>query len=441
MRILAVVLAAVLLIGVRTAGACTCTVSEYTTCAAALEADAVLLGTVVRIDREAPPSDPDLPPELQRRTRNRVHFASVEMLKGRAVASVVTDVSGDSCGYTFTVGERYLVRGHAGRDGSVGTSLCSMNRRLSDATALVRAMRLMLKEPDRGGRLVGRVYFETQWAGAAPDYAGLAGVTVHVRGPVARQVTTDRAGAFEIAGLPAGSFTAEFRRPPSASSIENPESQEFALTPEDGCIELLALADARGRIRGSIVDEKGAPIPGAFLELGVARPDGSIVRGGGVGLSTNALGRFEFDELPPGLYAVGANVWGSAPSRISPFLRTFATTAAGDKTIRLEPGALVHLPPLRLVRLTEMPVAGVVSAPNGASVKGLEVRFNIIEPGGQQFTDAIGFADAEGRYQVRVWRGQRYRVIVGPASAPLIDKEFTAVEQTLNLALDRVPQQ
>ena len=58
MRIVALTFAAALLFCARAAEACSCVVSQHTTCAGTLEADAVLLGTVVRIDREPTPPDP-----------------------------------------------------------------------------------------------------------------------------------------------------------------------------------------------------------------------------------------------------------------------------------------------------------------------------------------------------------------------------------------------
>lgn len=441
MRIVALTLAGALLFAARAAEACTCAVPNSATCAGTFDATAVLVATVVRIERETPQADQSLRPELRERPRNRVHLADVEMLKGRAVTSVVTDPFEESCGYNFTVGERYLIRGHARGEGPVGTGLCSMNRRLSDAEPLVRALRLILSAPGRGGRLVGQVWHATQWVNTVPDYGGLAGVRIRIRGPVTRDTITDRAGTFEVAELPAGVYTAQFRRPASATPLEDPEPEEFILPPGDDCVELHVRAEARGRIEGSVVDEHGEPIRGAFIQLGVARADGTIVRGGGLGLGTDALGRFVADQLPPGLYAVGPNAWGNSPSRMAPFLRTFATTSSGEPIIRLAPGAVVHLPPLRLVRLKEMMLNGVVSAPNGNSVQGLDVRFYIIEPGGQQFIDAAGYPDAAGHYTVRLWRGQRYRVTVGPVDALLSDIEFVAGEPTLNLPLTRVPRQ
>ena len=131
-----------------TAPACACscalgTLDEYTS-----DADAIFIGTV----REIEP--PWYPPWSQVRSSGDLmtaHIKVTEVYKGAGVStwtSVVTEVSGASCGFEFAEGHRYLVfaREH---EGSLRTSLCAGNR---DLAVEGNPFSIAGQEPIPGGR-------------------------------------------------------------------------------------------------------------------------------------------------------------------------------------------------------------------------------------------------------------------------------------------------
>ena len=159
--------------GVAPADACTCA-SPRAPCAEYWRVSAVFAGTV----REIRPV-PDRPGMLA------VHF-DVDQ-RGRGVESGIVVVesapqNGVNCGYTFRVGERYVVYAHAAPAGQLTTNMCS-GTKLAAAAAADLAFLKEVTGPPRGVRVFGhvrRVEYDLVSFNRR-DYGGVAGAP----GPIA----------------------------------------------------------------------------------------------------------------------------------------------------------------------------------------------------------------------------------------------------------------
>lgn len=407
--------------------ACSCNVSVYSTCSDALRANVLMVATVTRIDLEAAPAEAGDP---HPRLRRRVHLSNVESLRGEGSTSVVTETSGDSCGFWFQVGVRYFIQGGRGPGGDVSTGLCSLTRREEDAVGFVRALRA---GRDSGLRVMGQVVQAVRWVRQQPDIEPLAGAVVSIAGPVSRRVTTGRDGWYEADRLPPGEYVVQVTPPVGARHVAAPDRTEIAIDATVGCVEVGFQMQSRGVISGRAVDERGAPVTGAFIELGVANRIDGGTGSAGLGLTTGVDGRFVFDDLPPGRYVVGPNVWGSGPSPLSPYAITHAQTREGDPVIAVA-GARVELAPLALRRLLEVRVTGTVRAAAGVDLANAEVVAFHRAADGREFSAASTFVDAAGQFRLRLWSGEVYRIILGPRHAPLGEVQYVAGESAVELS-------
>src|SRR5262245_10162034 len=63
----------------------------------------------------------------------RVRLRDVRAIHGTSSSEVITSALDDSCGYPFTVGERYLIDGVPRAAGAVSTSSCSKTAPIENA--------------------------------------------------------------------------------------------------------------------------------------------------------------------------------------------------------------------------------------------------------------------------------------------------------------------
>jgi hypothetical protein len=193
------------------AAACSCG-GTLTSSMAAQHADAVFLGSVVRIDRAAP---------ISHSHRNADGSTTVTVESGSGIAGlVVFDIThafkgssspqsgvvrgNTTCDLPFRVGETWLIFGQNGI-GGVTTSFCSRSRLLSEATQDVMFLRGV-----EAGRPQGIVYGEVLRRRNGPNGVALSALfeplTVTAVGETGRfNTTTDRWGPFELV-LPPGYF-------------------------------------------------------------------------------------------------------------------------------------------------------------------------------------------------------------------------------------------
>src|SRR5262245_4143530 len=105
----------------RPAAACSCMPSGPP-CQAYFQTDVVFVGTVRSITVRKVPLE-----SIDRIIDQRaVHLTIERAVRGvqETEVDVNTGSGGGDCGYDFKVGERYVVYGYRGKDGSLGTGIC-----------------------------------------------------------------------------------------------------------------------------------------------------------------------------------------------------------------------------------------------------------------------------------------------------------------------------
>jgi len=194
-------------LGLAPADACTCA-PPMAPCAEYWRVSAVFAG-IVREIRPVP----------ERPGLSAVHF-DVEQ-RGRGVNSDAVVVesapqNGVNCGYTFTVGQRYVVYAQSAPGGQLTTNMCS-GTKLASAAAIDLAFLKEVTGPPRGVRVFGhvrRVEYDLV-SFDARNFGGVAGAGVQLVGDrVSREATTGPDGDYDFRDLPAGTCSS---RPPLVS--------------------------------------------------------------------------------------------------------------------------------------------------------------------------------------------------------------------------------
>ncbi|MDA0934150.1 MAG: carboxypeptidase-like regulatory domain-containing protein [Planctomycetota bacterium] len=124
-----------------------------------------------------------------------------------------------------------------------------------------------------------------------------------------RHVASVRDGRFEVAAVEPGLWVVQARAGLLAGNLGVPEQIELA----GGADRSLDLSLPGGRIAGVVVGENGEPVSGVVVALERPENGGSDLTGReqvGEGVElTGADGRFRFDAVAPGRYAVVARPW------------------------------------------------------------------------------------------------------------------------------------
>ena len=296
-------LAVLVLVSRGEALACSCMGTGGAPCEVAWSSAAVFAGTVRSIEQVA---DVDNPPFQS-------NLVTIEVERGFMNASpgtmqLTTGMGGGDCGYTFGIGRRYLVYTSKTQSGRLTTSICSRTRPLEAAAEDVAYLATAAQLP-AGARVYGRVtHWQREAFEAQPvDYGPLEGLTINIRGTAfSRDVMTDRDGRYEVAALPAGTMTLTLIPPAGFDTrylertIEIPNVRACAV--HDFQLTYVAAAS------GLVVDASGRPLPGVSVEAVAAELAAHQPRPHQSSVKTDESGRFQFDDLPPGLYVFGVNL-------------------------------------------------------------------------------------------------------------------------------------
>ena len=417
-RRLAAAFGLLLVIPARYAAACSCE-SSGPSCQNYFRVDAVFAGTVTSISEVPDPDAPPLRPDELRIPRSvRVEFALSNAFRGGitgATVSVTTAGSGPACGYTFKIGEQYLVYAHRPKDGSgLSVSLCSRTRPLANATEDLAFFQTLNVSAGTGGTISGKVeHWERDLAtGSGKQYPSVRDVLIVARGQANTfEAVTDEQGRYVINRLPPGSYEIAVYAPPQFSQRSLTRSAE--LPDPRSCFVADFGISYDGRIRGRIVGSGNGSVEGAQVELMAAE---QVARGGNIETirtTADAGGGFEFVDLSPGRYLVGVDLTRQMDPKIA-FPTTFhpGTSHPAQATVVVVGGGQhVELSPLavpearRRVRLTGRVVFADGSAGDGA---GVSVR----DGGTSRRQVAVGIRTApDGTFAFDVHEGLSYRVL------------------------------
>jgi len=185
-------------------------------------------------------------------------------------------------------------------------------------------------------------------------------------------------------------------------------------------------------VGGLVEDPQGAPVAGATVTLvhltgeGVPEvPGGDLDLGTRWRLTTKADGRFRFEQLPAGAFALQSACAGYR--------------AIDDVPLQLAAGQQVDLPPIVLVRACAL--AGTVRSADGTAAAGLVVTSEQQEPGGE-ILRGISLVDRAGAYAIGDLQAGRQVVAVSARlePGPYLTTEVVLEESathTLDLVLPR----
>jgi hypothetical protein len=408
-RRLAAAFGLLLVIPARYAAACSCE-SSGPSCQNYFRVDAVFAGTVTSISEVPDPDAPPLRPDELRIPRSvRVEFALSNAFRGGitgATVSVRTAGSGPACGYTFKVGEQYLVYAYRPKDGSgLAVSLCSRTRPLANAAEDLAFFQTLNVSAGTGGTISGKVeHWERDLAtGSGKQYPSVRDVLIVARGQANTfEAVTDEQGRYIINRLPPGAY--EVAAYPPAQFAQRSFTTKAELPDPRSCFAADFSVSYDGRIRGRIVGSGNQSVEGAQVELM------AVERIGGTGIietvetSADAGGAFEFIEVGPGRYVVGVDITRRLRSEIV-FPTTYhpgTSTAAQATIVEVAGGQHVDLQPMlvpearRRVRVT-----GRVMFENGAAAGRALVslydgvaRFRQVAPSTYTATDGTFAFDA-----------------------------------------------
>lgn len=407
--VFAVAVGAMLLLAPAPAVACFCAPS----CGSILNAEALFEATVTAI--ETPPSG--LGEQI-------IRLADVRPIRGAAAPDRLVALSGDTCGYHFRIGTRYLVDARQFQPGRFGASLCGNTTPLADAQGLLAF--LAASRPELRPRLWGRVISAPadRFLRAAGAPSPVGGAVVTVSGPVTRATTTSADGDFSFAfgDLPPGAYTVAVDVPADRPDIGAPRVETVTFGPHVECASLTVLAPSTARLSGRIVDPSGQPRPDVLVEI-FPLPFDWLAGGIRTAAVTDGDGRFAIEALAPGRYGGGVAV--PFPSADAPYRPARLRMPEGGDDILIGPGASVDVPALVVVAAPRISVPGRVVVASGAGAAGEFVVAAALD-GFPEATTGGATTDAEGRVLLDLHEGVRYRVEVERRGRVVAAREIVA---------------
>ena len=284
-------------------------------------------------------------------------------------------------------------------------------------------------------------------------HAGIPGVILKLESLSKRvyTCTSDAGGAFHIAGVPDGDYTATVEAPPGFLEPRPwPVHVAAESKPPALQISLLPLAT----LRGLVVDAERRPVPGVRVELF------RVYYAGGDLMITDSEGRFVADRLVPGAYRLRARpVLAGTPlaARIKSVSPLPAKSPEGERW---------QWAPTYFPDAIEMSSAATIAVREGAELSGYEIRLRsapVYRLGGRVLDDEglpaggvtlwllseIGWGSGEaqvtsggdGRFEFPAVRAGRWRISAEAVRGAITWKgfsELTMPQRDLGNALVRI---
>ena len=400
--------------------ACSCRFGGASPCEEYWRMEVVFIGTVTKI---ATVPKKEGAHEYQNRL---VSFAVGERFRGihAEQAEALTGLGGGDCGYSFRVGETYLVYAYRDKEnGQLGTSICTRTRALAQATDDLNYIR-NLASAVPGGVIFGKVHKQNFGKKEGEDFrTPVTDAEISLEGGSTRLSTrTDMQGSFRLTGLPQGKYKVTLKFPKGLADGADGEAlvadREVEVA-EKGCAEVGFWLQSDTRVSGRLLDAAGNPVEKIRLEMRGASSD---LRNHNTFLSawTYDGGRFLFRTVPPGDYLLGLRILESSGGEILPYRRTYypgvvfkaqagvITVKEGEHLSNLE----IRLPP----RLSEYTVEGYVVWADGRPAPGASVSLGMYEDGEFTASQTV-YADERGRFTLKAYEGMKYKVSAYPLNA------------------------
>jgi hypothetical protein len=283
--------------------------------------EVIFAGTL--LTAENPPEPPESPESrtLAGQTGQAHYTFQLEEAFSGALPKQIDVYSGrggGDCSVRFRVGEKYLIDGRRGSNGTVFASICSRTRKFRDSDPLLAELRTIRdgKKPDL---LFGSFWRMQEPYGAAsdPDYnQPLGDSTITLRlGEREFQTKSDANGNYSFRDLPPGKFTIWADLPPKLVlgelilDVPVPHVEVVA----DACGEYQVKALPTGRISGQVLAKDGNGVSGwdatdiQLFRADKYKEDARTWDDRGWWNFPKAGGYFEFKHVAPGDYVLVYN--------------------------------------------------------------------------------------------------------------------------------------
>ena len=243
---------------------------------------------------------------------------SVEQAILGKTGEIEVSTGGNTCGYDFKIGTRYVVYAFdavAPVPGVIGaysktqrliTSTCSRTRPFTDASEDLEFFR-SFGSRGAGVTIQGQVKRGRQnvATGNPSEWRPLAniGLTVEREGE-RREILADAEGRFRLAGLSPGKFKVTLLLPDELYTYR--PVQEVTVS-DRGCATVDYHVVDNGRLSGRLLDPEGQPAVKVGLQL-MEADHSDPMKDQAKYAQTDGDGRYTFDSLPPGRYVLAANL-------------------------------------------------------------------------------------------------------------------------------------
>ena len=290
--------------------ACSCG-GTPTTCGSYEVAEAVLIGTVMRVENKVAKDGNG----REYITGQTAYVQVDETFKGVKSPEMIFRSNGTSCDAAYGAGQRWLFYAyHSEEDNTWSTMPCDRSTQLAwaaDDLLYLRALPRSSQKTRIAGRLLNR------------DYTPLIGVKVKLTGAdgfLTREVFSDKNGVYEVYGLPPGKYTVQPETPlnlklshSSRSIITNDRSrraQQVELREKD-CAVMNFYYTEDTLVSGRVFGADGQPMPDVCVHLVYKdNPKDTPY----LGDCTDENGRFKIDDVLLGEYLLVANEDGQITS-------------------------------------------------------------------------------------------------------------------------------
>jgi len=413
--------------------ACSC-FAGVPPCQAFGGAAATFVGTATGVKTVEPKQDAKGEVEWGRRVFS---FTVVQAYSGVAGAEVevTTGLGGGDCGYSFRIGETYLVYAHGGGEGKpLGTGICTRTRPVSEAAEDMEFLRgLAGRAPGVSLDITVARGLQSVRSGDTKTVGALAGARLTVEGAgESKEVRADEQGRARLNGLKPGAYKVRLELPEGLTTWKT----EHEVTVADrGCASVFYSVSDDGRVGGRVTDVGGRAV--AKVSVALVEADSDDVERHYVRYETTGEdGRYEFKGVPPGRYvlAVNFNRYPRPDDPTNAYPRTYYPGVAERsqaEAVSLAAGERVKDRDITLpLSRPEIAVSGVVVWDDGSPVANAYINTRDLSYHDPGMDYGMSPADEQGRFTLKGYQGQVILIRAGSRPGGPVERN-AAVRVTL----------